>query len=138
MRRLALTAAFAALLAGAVLAYAEISARSGPVVHHSNQLKIRGHVNGLYPGKRKPLRVRVHNGTDKTVVMRSLHIKVSAAGHGCAKSNLKASTLKRPRMVPPSRTRKIGIPVTMPASAPDACQGAQFPLRYHGRFTRAR
>ncbi len=101
-------------------------------------LKITGHVNGLYPGRAKRIRLRIKNRSNSPLVVRSIKAKVKKKPRaGCKKKNLR---LKRRRMrtrVPARRTRRTRLNVKMITDAADACQGAKFKLRYrakvHGR-----
>jgi dienelactone hydrolase len=140
MKRLALTAAIATLLAGAVLAYGEIGSHSSTrdAAKASKLIHLRGQVKGFYPGARKVMRVRITNGTRRTLVLRRMHTRVHAAGSGCNRLNLELGGLKRARKIPPHRQRRVAVRVAMPRSSTDACQGAEFPLNFHARFARGR
>ena len=137
MRRLALTAAMFALLAGAVLAYADLSSRSGP--GHpavSKHIRISGHVIGLYPGGHRKLRVKVWNGSRQRLVVRRLRVTVEDANPDCSRSNLDVPRFHGRRGIRPNRRRTFGLRVTMRTDAPEGCRGALFPLNYEAKFGR--
>jgi hypothetical protein len=139
MKRLALAVAVAALLAGAVLAYAEISTRSGPdPAGVSKRIHLRGQVKGLYPGESKTLRVRIKNESGIPLIARRMDTRVRAAGPGCNPSNLAVGKLRRHRLIPPHRQRRVAVQVAMLPKAPEACQAAKFPLRFNARFRKTR
>jgi hypothetical protein len=104
------------------------SSSSGPVRITSKR------VTGLYPGARKRLVLTVRNTTRRRVAVRRIRIRVlSTTKPGCRVSadNL---TIRQParrtlRLWPGTRVR-IGLPITMPNSVADVCQGAVFKLRY--------
>ena len=147
MRRIAVCLVVAASLAGAVFAYAQVSGWT-QALHAadgadaagkaSSAPRVKGHVKNLYPGAQRRLRAKVRNRSNKAVVLRSIRTKVKGAGAGCAKGNLKAHTVHPHQRVRAHDRTKVRIPIKMVAAAPDACQGARFPLRFKARFTHSK
>jgi hypothetical protein len=144
MRRIALAVALAA-----VVAYADLSA-SSPVSPPATETlasasavngRIRGTVTGLYPGVRRRIAVRIHNDFGQSVIVVRLRTRVKDASPACGRRYLKAKRVSRPRTIPPQANRRIAVRVRLVRvrllrSAPDACQGATFPLRFRATFAR--
>ena len=93
---------------------------------------IRGHIVGLYPGRQARLRLQVTNRNSFAIRVTSIRVKVGGAP-GCAASNLRVTGFRGSLRVFPMRTRRLRRPISMSASAPDACMGARFKLTYTGR-----
>jgi hypothetical protein len=144
MRRIAIPLIGIVLLALAGVAYADLSRsgsppRGGASISASggrgSRLAISGHVNGLFPGARKRLRLRVKNRLPVAVVLHSIKTAVSDAGPGCARSNLAVGRYRGSLRIEAHRSRRVRVRVAMSGGAPDPCQGARFPLRYRARAT---
>jgi hypothetical protein len=104
------------------------SSSSGRVRITSNR------VTGLYPGARKQLLLTLRNTTHRRLAVRRIRIRnVSTTKAGCAAS---ASNLAIPQPahrtlhIRPGGQRRVTVPISMPNSVADACQGAVFKLRY--------
>ncbi len=145
MRRLAHTLAFAALLSGATFAYANLSGaleHAPPSFENAASAgkakgKVRGNVDGLYPGAVRVLRVRVRNRFAFPVRVVQLRTKVKHASPDCTRQYLKVRRVKRPKkLLEPEAKRRIRVKAQMLPTAPDACQGARWPLRFRARFAR--
>jgi hypothetical protein len=67
----------------------------------------------------------------------SLKVRVGNASKRCRRKVLKIGRLPRRVVVPAHRSRRTALRVTMLRSAPDACKGAVFPLRFKARGRRA-
>jgi hypothetical protein len=93
---------------------------------------IRGHIVGLYPGRQARLRLTVTNRNPFAIRVTSIRVKVSGVP-GCAAANVRVTSFQGSLRVSPMRTRRLRRPITMSASAPDACMGARFKLTYTGR-----
>lgn len=92
---------------------------------------IRGHVVGLYPGRQARLRLKITNRNSFAIRVTSIRVKVGSAP-GCAAANLRVTAFRGSLRVSPMRTRRLRRPISMSASAPDACMGARFKLTYTG------
>jgi hypothetical protein len=94
--------------------------------------RISGSVAGLYPGAQLPLVLTVTNPEHFAIVVSSLSVTVGAAMPGCGAANLTATSFARSLHVPALGTAAVSVQVTLAHSAPNACQGAVFPLHYTG------
>jgi hypothetical protein len=99
-------------------------AQAGPAVHLS------GHVNGLFPGLTTTLRVRVQNRRRFAIVVRTVAARVGAARRGCPAHVVRVRPFRGGLIVAARRTRTLALPISMARTAPDACRGARFPLRF--------
>jgi hypothetical protein len=99
--------------------------------------RIRGAVKGMYPGRVRKLRLRIRNPLDRAIRVRSIRARVRRPHRGCP---AKAITIRRWRghlRIRPHRGRTVRVKVKMKRRAPNACQGARFPIRYRGTAVRA-
>jgi len=136
----AITAALAAalLLAVAVGAYAALGGSpSAPssqrADHHRPAVRIKGHVDGLFPGVPAKLRARARNRAPRPVRLVWVKARVRSPAPGCGRKYLRTKRAKPRRVIPPHRKRRVRIRVKLRGSAPDACQGVRFRLRYRAR-----
>jgi hypothetical protein len=100
-------------------------------------LPIHGKVGGLYPGVEKKLRVHIRNTADRQMWVKAVETEIGDASPSCVTGYLyiKQKT-GRHRRVPPHSHRRIKLRVRLASAAPDACQGAQWPLHYTVRVKR--
>lgn len=128
------TVASAALVTdqgGVGMRAAEAAGKSAP------RLKAHGKVTGLSPGAVKTLKVRVRNRYPDKVRLGYVLTKVHDASPGCTAENLAIRRRTKSRKyIPSHRQRKVRVSVEMQESAPEACQGAQFPLNFKVRGRR--
>ncbi len=142
MKTKALTLALVAAVASGALAYAALRDGHGspPPPREPPGLRAEGHVTGLYPGRHRPVWVRVRNPFDRRARLRWIRTRVSDAGPGCSQGNivprrsrglrqLKSGHWRHVR-IPAHQTRRARVRLRMRARAPDTCQGATFPLRF--------
>jgi hypothetical protein len=129
----------AAIAAAAVAAAALTGAAANSVgsdrVKPAGGFTLRGHVGGLYPGARRRLVLVVHNRSRRPLRVRSITTRVRNPKPGCSAANLHVSAFRGPLRVGPGRSRRVAVSVRMLLSSPGACQGAVFPLVFHGRAT---
>jgi hypothetical protein len=143
MRTTATTITALVLITGAI-AYGAIGhADRGPNAGHptavakeQSGLRLTGHVNGLYPGAASTLRVKIRNPFAFRVTVRRVRAHAGTASAGCGRENLVVGWFRGRRRIPAHRSRRVRLPITMIAAAPDACQGGRFPLRYTARAVR--
>jgi hypothetical protein len=143
-----LSLVLAAVLALGALAYAALGQGGSDQVADAaapDTPGLRGHgeASGFYPGLHQPLWVRVRNPLDDRVRVRSIRTRVGSAGPGCSSDNLVARHSRGLRQlrrgnwrhvrIPPHGSRRVRVRVWMRPRAPDACQGATFPLRFRIR-----
>lgn len=100
-------------------------------------LTARGHATGLYPGARLRMRVRIRNPYDHAVRITSLKTRVGRGAPGCRGSWVRVRKLRREAVIPALASRRVRLRVRMRRGAPDACQGARFPLRFRMTAVRA-
>ncbi len=134
-------AVVAALLAAAVGAYAALGgpSRASPARAGSDgraPVRVTGHVTGLVPGASAHLRGRVRNRTGDPLRVVWVKARVRSASPACDRVNVRTKRIRPRYVVAAHATRRLRIPVRMKAWAPDACQGALFPLRYRARVAR--
>jgi hypothetical protein len=122
--------------------YAALAADRGDVASatvaaakRTRELRLSGHVEGLYPGAVAELLVKVQNPLGRRVVLRSITVDVTGitggGGPRCSATHLIALT-SHPRVrVPRHGTRRVPVPIAMSSQAPDDCEGAGFGLRLH-------
>jgi hypothetical protein len=97
---------------------------------------VSGRVTGLYPGRTRAVSLRVANRHRVAILVTSLTARVRDGRAGCPARSLLVVPFRGAVRVAPRRRARIGVLVRMRRSAPDACQGASFPLRFRGRAVR--
>jgi hypothetical protein len=98
----------------------------------SGTFRIAGSIRGLYPGDSAPLVLTVTNPNHFAIVVTSISTTVGRPRASCVASNLTVHRFSGQLEVPASRSAKVSVPVTLSHRAPNACQGALFPLTYSG------
>jgi hypothetical protein len=91
---------------------------------------------GLYPGARGRLRLVLRNPYRFAIKVTTLSVRVGDAQR-CDGRWLRPRKLGRPVIVPRMGTRRVTLPLAMAVGAPDGCQDARFPLRFHGTAVKA-
>ena len=130
-----------ALLAGAVAVAAEtgviVAERpDGAAVERAMpEIKVHGKVKGLYPGGRKKMKVGVHNGLPQRVKLVSIRARVKDAAPTCTRQNISVKRFRGQKPIPARGRTGVRVLVTMAPAAPDACQGARFPIKFNARVT---
>ena len=101
---------------------------------------LKGNVKGLWPGGRKSLQLRIENRNAFAIRVLSLSLAAQSSNKpGCEAGWIRAPKTKRFRLsVEPLSARVASYPVTLAKNAPNACQGARWPLRFTGTARRAR
>jgi hypothetical protein len=102
-----------------------------------NGFMIAGSVHGLYPGKVAALALTVTNPLPFAIKVTSITIVVSDANPGCAAANAMVTSFSGSLAVPKLGSAVATVQFTLFHSAPNACQGAVFPLKYSGEATKA-
>jgi hypothetical protein len=93
---------------------------------------LSGDVVGLYPGVRMPLTISVTNPNPFPIIVEWISVKPRKANAGCVAKVLRAIGWSTPILVTAGGNRQVTTYVHMRLRAPDACQGATFPLIYKG------
>jgi hypothetical protein len=127
-RALAALAGVAALLVFSLTAFAAGDARRGP-----QRFTISGGATGLYPGGVGHVALKVRNPFKRRLRVQGLSVRVLDAGAGCRAANLRVARFGGFVDVLPRRSRIVRLNVRMLASAPPACAGARFPLRFSSK-----
>jgi hypothetical protein len=115
-----------------VIAALLLEAAMAPSVHAQDGFSIAGEVDGLYPGAEATLEARVTNPHPFTIRVISTSATVFDASPSCPASMLDIGDSETSVDVPPRGTGTVPLEVRMSLSAPDACQGATWPLEFSG------
>jgi hypothetical protein len=109
------------------------ASRLQPAASKHGSFGIAGSVKGLYPGLTKPLRLTLTNPQHFAIVVTSVTVAVGNASQGCKAANIAVTHFSGRRRVAAKGSARVKLEITLVHKAPDACQGAVFPLRYRGR-----
>lgn len=108
-----------------------------PVGVQRATFRVTGSVGGLYPGAVRTMRVRLRNPHPFALRLRRLRISVVDPAPGCRAGTIRIGRVRRGLVMAARRTTKVRLRVTMRPSAPNACIGARYPLRFSGSAVRA-
>ncbi len=113
---------------------------SGSVGSSGAAFRIAGTLKGLYPGKRKIMKVKLRNPNRFPIVVKELKIAVRPSNKlGCASKWIAVRKLLRVSVRVAARGRaKKSVPVRLKPTAPTSCQGARWPLKFRGGAVRKR
>jgi hypothetical protein len=135
MRMLPAVAAFAlAALLVVALAQSRGPRQAAPRARHA--LTVSGAVRSLFPGAHSRLPLIVRNNRGFRIRMVSLTVRIRNARRGCGREYVRIGRFRRLPVVPAHGFRTLDLPVTMLASAPDACKRAVWPLRFKAQGRR--
>jgi hypothetical protein len=102
------------------------------------RFRIRGNVEGLYPGATKWMRLRVRNPNPFAIRVTRIRSTVqSASGSTCPAKSMRIKPFKGSRRVPAAGTARVKVRVLMRVRAPETCAGQRYRLSYQGRAIRA-
>jgi hypothetical protein len=93
---------------------------------------IGGSVGGLFPGASKQLVLHVANPQHFAIVVTRIQTTVESPSQSCSGSYFTVPAFAGQLRVPAEGHAEVTVTVTLSHAAPDACQGAVFPLRYSG------
>jgi hypothetical protein len=135
IRPIATACLLAGLLCAGAFAYANLAGGVGaPKLERKHRpVTLSGSIENLHPGMPTVLRVKARNNLMHRVEVRSIYADVGDASPACPQALMRMEQLHGRRGLPPRRTRKIAILVTLAASTPDECQNALFPIKYRAR-----
>jgi hypothetical protein len=122
----------AAVATPVAIAAASPGGGTSPVLP-AHTFSITGSMTGLYPGETAPLSLTVHNSEHFAITVTSISTDVGAPGGGCAAANLTVGQFVGALPVAATGSAHVSVPITLVHAAPDACQGAVFPLTYTGQ-----
>jgi hypothetical protein len=83
------------------------------------------------------LRLRVGDPAPFAILVREVTVTVHNANPGCPHRYVHVASYSGSLRVPPHGSSALRLAITLLPSAPDVCQGARFPLEFHGRAVRA-
>ncbi len=109
----------------------------GQALHRQPTFHVKGHKQGLYPGRRTTIQVRVKNPNAVPILLRKVKAKVRSPQPGCSSRRVRTTPWKGSRRITPHGYIHLRMRVRMLRGAPDACQGVRFELRYRARAARA-
>jgi hypothetical protein len=98
--------------------------------------RVTGRVKGLFPGAVKRVLVKITNSSRSRLILITARIGIGgdAARPDCVpRMYLRASRFKGRKLVAPHRTRRLRLTMSMLPSAPEACMGGVFPLRFRAK-----
>jgi hypothetical protein len=104
----------------------------------SRGFSVKGTVKGLYPGRKKTLKLRVRNLRRYKIKVKSLTIRVKKPSKpGCKRRWLKVTRGIFPKLkIGKLRHARVNVPIKLKRKANDKCQGAKWPLKYAGTAKR--
>ena len=85
---------------------------------------------GLYPGADLTVPVTAHNSQQYALIDKTAVVSVGNASPQCVAANVTAHSFSGDVTVPAGGSATIPVRMQMSAAAPDACQGATFPLGF--------
>jgi hypothetical protein len=101
---------------------------------------LRATARRLFPGKKRPLRVKISNHRRFAIKVIRLRVRVKPdpTHMSCPpRDYVRKSRLRKPIRVGPRSSRRVRLAIKLLYKAPDACQGVAFPLRLRGTAVRA-
>lgn len=103
---------------------------SVPSVHADDGFTVAGEIVGLYPGAVRTLDATVTNPYPFAIRVSSVAVVVDDAGPNCPAAMLEVGGSVGSVEVAGRATGTVPLEVRMQLMAPDACQGATWPLRF--------
>lgn len=110
------------------------------ILGRTGSFRLSGNTEGLYPGAAVVVWVKVANPKGFPIRVRRVNISVGVdpSRPACRPVDYIRTTPYRGSLkIPAKSSRRLMIPLSMLPSAPDACQGASFTMRYTGKAERA-
>jgi hypothetical protein len=93
---------------------------------------ISGGVADLFPGASAPLVLTVKNARSFPITVSSITTTVKKSAGGCPASEVNVSAFTGSLQLQPKQTGTAQVTVTMPRTAPRACEGRTFFFEYRG------
>jgi hypothetical protein len=94
-------------------------------------ISVTAQVTGsLYPGSRRPVKLRIKNLLGRKVKLLGVAVKVGKPGGGCPTWAISGSRVAVRATLGLGTTHTVWASLRMVPSSPDACQGAQIPLSF--------
>ena len=101
-----------------------------PPLGTTRPLVVHGRVRGLYPGASRRMRLVVRNPSSTSVRLTRVTARVANASARCHARNVTIEGFAGSRAIPARGSVRILLPTRMRTTAPNACQGARFPLTF--------
>lgn len=121
---------------GAANGFAAISGQPAPA-RVSKPFTVSGTIESLLPGQPGQLRLTVRNTTRRRKIkVVSITVTPGDAAPGCDARQLRVGSFTGALKLRRKQARTVTLPITLATEAPDACQGATFPLTFGGRAVR--
>jgi hypothetical protein len=98
---------------------------------------VSGQVENLRPGGSRPMVLTVRNPNSVGIRVTSLTVRAGNASTACQASSLTLPQWTGSLVVPKNGTGTLTVQVSLKPTAPDACQGARWPLTYGGTAVKA-
>jgi hypothetical protein len=98
-----------------------------------------GRLTGLFPGRQTQLVMSITNPNSFAIDVTSVTVTVGTPTNrtGCGAANVVATNFTGSFIIDKKATTTNSLAIQMLASAPDACQGASFPLTFGGLAVKA-
>jgi hypothetical protein len=126
-----------ALVGGALTSAAAIPRPATPLgIPAARTVFVHGHVRGLYPGATRPMQVSVRNPAPVSVRLVRMTARVSNASSACLSRNVSIRRFVGAKTIAPLGRIRISLRSRMRRRAPNACQGARFPVTFTATLTR--
>jgi hypothetical protein len=97
------------------------------------QFRVSGSINGLFPGARRFMNVKIRNPYKRTLRVLSVSADVRHARRLCTGSNVDVRPFRGRLSILPRRSRVVRLLVEMQPTVAEECKGARFPLRFRAR-----
>jgi hypothetical protein len=97
------------------------------------RFQVSGSVEGLFPGARRFMSVKIQNPYRRPMRLISLSAEVRRARRLCTGSNVDVRPFRGRIAIPPRRTRVVRLLVQMQPTVAEECKGARFPLRFRAK-----
>jgi hypothetical protein len=113
---------------------------AGSAVGGGRAFSLRAVARRLYPGGKRPLRVKISNHSRFAIKVTRIRVRVrpDRTHLSCPPEDyVRKTRLRRPVRVRRWSSRRVRLAIKLLYKAPDACQGAVFPLRLRGTAVRA-
>ena len=106
---------------------------SGGAHRNAVRFQVSGSVQGLFPGARRFMNVKIQNSYQRTMQVVSVSADVRRARRLCTGYNVDVRPFRGRLSIPPRRTRVVRLLVHMQPTAAEECKGARFPLRFRAK-----
>ena len=99
----------------------------------ASRFRLSGSVDGLYPGAKRFMSVKIRNPYRRPIRVVSVSAQVGRGKRFCSGANLHVRPFRGRLVIPRRQTRSVPLRVEMPLTAAPECDGARFPLVFRAR-----